>query len=96
MRVELIEHATPGSFTEARCERRVLKHTTFVPGGLYNVTFALVMNEAKWKAISPADQAAISKLRPPTPRTPSMAAIQIRMNVLLYRPIVTPRATGAM
>jgi TRAP-type transport system periplasmic protein len=40
----------------------LIKHTTFVPGGLYNVTFALVMNEAKWKAISPADQAAISKL----------------------------------
>jgi len=33
-----------------------------VPGGLYNVTFAMVMNEAKWKQISPADQAAINKL----------------------------------
>ncbi len=40
----------------------LIKHVTFVPGGLYNVTFALVMNEAKWKSISAADQAAINKL----------------------------------
>ena len=35
---------------------------TYVPGGLYNVTFALVMNEAKWKQISDADKAEINKL----------------------------------
>jgi TRAP-type C4-dicarboxylate transport system substrate-binding protein len=40
----------------------LLKHVTFVPGGLYNVTFAMVMNEAKWKSLPPADQAAIDKL----------------------------------
>src|SRR5947207_2166785 len=40
----------------------LIKHVTYVPGGLYNVTFALVMNEAKWKQLSPADQAAINKL----------------------------------
>ena len=40
----------------------LVKHTTYVPGGLYNVSFALVMNEAKWKQISPADRAAIDKL----------------------------------
>ena len=40
----------------------LIKHATFVPGGLYNVTFAMVMNPAKWKQISPADQAAIDKL----------------------------------
>jgi TRAP-type transport system periplasmic protein len=40
----------------------LVKHVTYVPGGLYNVTFAMVMNEAKWKSISPADQAAINKL----------------------------------
>jgi TRAP-type C4-dicarboxylate transport system substrate-binding protein len=40
----------------------LLKHATFIPGGLYNVTFAMVMNEAKWKQISAADQAAINKL----------------------------------
>ena len=40
----------------------LIKHATLVPGGLYNVTFGLVMNPAKWKQISPADQAAINKL----------------------------------
>jgi TRAP-type C4-dicarboxylate transport system substrate-binding protein len=40
----------------------LIKHVTFVPGGLYNVTFALVMNEAKWKSLSAADRAAIDKL----------------------------------
>jgi TRAP-type C4-dicarboxylate transport system substrate-binding protein len=34
----------------------------YVPGGLYNVTFAMVMNEGKWKQISEADKAAINKL----------------------------------
>jgi TRAP-type C4-dicarboxylate transport system substrate-binding protein len=40
----------------------LIKHVTYVPGGLYNVTFSLIMNETKWKSISPADQAAINKL----------------------------------
>jgi TRAP-type C4-dicarboxylate transport system substrate-binding protein len=40
----------------------LIKHVTYIPGGLYTVTFALVMNEAKWKSISPADQAAINKI----------------------------------
>ena len=40
----------------------LIKHATFIPGGLYNVTFGLVMNEAKWKQISDADKAAIEKL----------------------------------
>jgi TRAP-type C4-dicarboxylate transport system substrate-binding protein len=40
----------------------LIKHATYIPGGLYNVTFAMVMNQAKWKQISPADQAAINKL----------------------------------
>jgi TRAP-type C4-dicarboxylate transport system substrate-binding protein len=40
----------------------LIKHVTYVPGGLYCVTFAMIMNEAKWKQISPADQAAINKL----------------------------------
>jgi TRAP-type C4-dicarboxylate transport system substrate-binding protein len=37
----------------------VLDQGLIVPGGLYNVSFYVVMNEAKWKAISPEDQAAI-------------------------------------
>jgi len=40
----------------------LVKHATFVPGGLYNVSFVMIMNEAKWKQISAADQAAINKL----------------------------------
>jgi TRAP-type C4-dicarboxylate transport system substrate-binding protein len=40
----------------------LVKYATYVPGGLYCVSFALVMNEAKWKSISAADQVAINKL----------------------------------
>jgi TRAP-type C4-dicarboxylate transport system substrate-binding protein len=40
----------------------LIKHVTYVPGGLYNVTFALIMNPAKWSQISEADRAAINKL----------------------------------
>jgi TRAP-type C4-dicarboxylate transport system substrate-binding protein len=40
----------------------LVKHATFVPGGLYNVSFVMIMNETKWKQISAADQAAINKL----------------------------------
>jgi TRAP-type C4-dicarboxylate transport system substrate-binding protein len=40
----------------------LIKHVTYVPGGLFCTGFTLIMNEAKWKQISPADQAAIDKL----------------------------------
>ena len=40
----------------------VLKHVTYVPGGLYNVTFAWVANSAKWRRISAADRKAIEPL----------------------------------
>lgn len=40
----------------------LLKHVTFVPGGLYNVSFAMIMNPTKWSQISEADRAAINKL----------------------------------
>jgi TRAP-type C4-dicarboxylate transport system substrate-binding protein len=40
----------------------LIKHVTYVPGGLYNTSFAHIMNEAKWKQISEADRAAITKL----------------------------------
>jgi len=40
----------------------LIKHITYVPGGLYNTSFAHIMNEAKWKQISEADRAAITKL----------------------------------
>ncbi len=41
---------------------KLIKYATSVPGGLYNTSFALVMNPATWAKISKADQAAIDKL----------------------------------
>ena len=40
----------------------LIKHATYVPGGLYNVTFAWVANPAKWTRISAADREAIAPL----------------------------------
>lgn len=40
----------------------VLKHATFVPGGLYNVSFVWMANPAKWNAIPAADRALIQPL----------------------------------
>ncbi|MCY1126505.1 TRAP transporter substrate-binding protein [Frigidibacter sp. RF13] len=39
-----------------------IKYTMRVPGGFYNTTWFLVMNEAKWNEISPEDQAAIEAI----------------------------------
>lgn len=39
----------------------LIKHATFIPGGLFFTSFALIMNEAKWNQISAADRAAIEK-----------------------------------
>lgn len=41
---------------------KLIKHRTAVPGGLYNTSFALVMNPATWAKISKADQAVIDKM----------------------------------
>lgn len=41
---------------------KTIKHKTTFPGGLYNTSFAFVMNEATWNKISKADQDAIEKL----------------------------------
>ncbi|MBM3531142.1 MAG: TRAP transporter substrate-binding protein [Alphaproteobacteria bacterium] len=40
----------------------LIKHATYVPGGLYNVSFVMIANEAKWNRISQADRDAIMKL----------------------------------
>lgn len=40
----------------------LINHMTVVPGGLYNVSFGLWMNEAKFKSLSKADQDAIMKV----------------------------------
>ena len=39
----------------------LIKHTTYIPGGLFWTSFTLIMNEAKWNQISAADRAAIEK-----------------------------------
>ena len=40
----------------------LIKHATIIPGGLYNVSFMMMANPAKWNSISAADRAAIDKL----------------------------------
>ncbi len=40
----------------------LINHMTVVPGGLYNVSFGLWMNEAKFKSLPKADQDAIMKV----------------------------------
>lgn len=40
----------------------LIKHATLVPGGLYNTSFVMMMNEAKYNALPAADKAAIDKL----------------------------------
>jgi TRAP-type C4-dicarboxylate transport system substrate-binding protein len=37
----------------------LMRYATLVPGGLYNASFFLVANEDSWRAIDPADRAAI-------------------------------------
>lgn len=41
---------------------KLIKYRTEFPGGLYNTSFAMVMNQATWEKISKADQEAIEKL----------------------------------
>lgn len=52
----------PAESVESFKLEKLVKHRTTFPGGLYNTSFAFVMNEAAWKKISAADQAAIVKL----------------------------------
>jgi TRAP-type C4-dicarboxylate transport system substrate-binding protein len=40
----------------------LIKHVTYMPGGLYNVSFAWVANPEKWSRISAADRKAIEPL----------------------------------
>jgi TRAP-type C4-dicarboxylate transport system substrate-binding protein len=40
----------------------VLKHGVEVPGGLYNTSFFMIMNEDTWNSLSPEDQQAISSV----------------------------------
>jgi len=40
----------------------LIKHVTYVPGGLYNVSFAWVANPAKWRSIPESDRKLIEPL----------------------------------
>jgi TRAP-type transport system periplasmic protein len=52
----------PSESIESFKLEKLVRHKTQFPGGLYNVSFAFVMNEAAWNRISKADQEAINKL----------------------------------
>ncbi len=41
---------------------QVLKYATLVPGGMYNTSFFLIMNQRKWDRLSPEDQQAIDSV----------------------------------
>ena len=40
----------------------LIKHVTYVPGGLYNVSFMMIANPKKWASIPQADRDAITKI----------------------------------
>lgn len=40
----------------------LIKHATLVPGGMYNTSFVMMMNEAKYNALSKADRDAVDKV----------------------------------
>lgn len=52
----------PSESIEAFKLTGLLRHGTEVPGGLYNTSFVMMMNEAKFNALSAADQEAIRQL----------------------------------
>jgi TRAP-type transport system periplasmic protein len=52
----------PAESIESFKLEKLIKYRTNFPGGLYNTSFAFVMNEGTWAKISKADQEAITKL----------------------------------
>lgn len=52
----------PAESVESFKLEKLLKYTTSLPGGLYNTSFAFVMNPATWAKIAKADQAVIDKM----------------------------------
>ena len=52
----------PAESIESFKLEKLIKYRTDFPGGLYNTSFAMVMNPGTWNKISKADQAAIEKL----------------------------------
>ncbi len=41
---------------------KFIKHATIIPGGLYNLSFAITLNSAKWKKISAKDKSIVMGL----------------------------------
>ncbi|MBK8019158.1 MAG: TRAP transporter substrate-binding protein [Betaproteobacteria bacterium] len=52
----------PAESIESFKLEKIVKHATTFPGGLYNTSFAFVMNEDAWRRIPKADQDIIAKL----------------------------------
>lgn len=52
----------PSESIESFKLEKLIKHQTSFPGGLYNTSFALVMNPATWNKLGKQDQDAINKL----------------------------------
>jgi TRAP-type transport system periplasmic protein len=52
----------PAESVESFKLEKLLKYSTSLPGGLYNTSFAMVMNPAAWAKIPKADQAIIEKM----------------------------------
>ncbi len=52
----------PAESIESFKLEKLIKYQTSFPGGLYNTSFAIVMNPATWNKIPKQDQAAITKL----------------------------------
>ena len=52
----------PAESVEGFKLEKLLKYSTSLPGGLYNTSFAMVMNPATWAKIPKADQAIIDKM----------------------------------
>ena len=53
---------SPAESISALKLEKAIHYCTIVPGGLYNTSFAFVMNQAAWDRISKTDQAAIERL----------------------------------
>lgn len=52
----------PAESVEGFKLEKLLKYSTSLPGGLYNTSFAMVMNPAAWAKIPKADQSIIDKM----------------------------------
>ena len=52
----------PAESTESFKIDKIIRHATTFPGGLYNTSFALVMNQAKYDKLSPEERKAVDAI----------------------------------